>query len=584
VSVPATTTEVPAWVRELLDKYQAGIAHVFLLAGNVGDYVVPGVGLRTYLTRLFSRRDIVVFYDRSAGLTFPVESMRRRFAELCGLTPQGEDSPVLAALRAVGGGGEAQLPRDPLGALGLVEQVLRNPEVKSVAVIEYLEALAPQGEWSMLSAEDRGVVVALQRWARDPAMASAGNMVILVTSEPGSVHPALRAASSRIEMVRVPPPGYDERLRFVRWLQAKEDPVPLEVTPEEFAAQTAGLSLLHIEDIELRAAREGVPISRSLIRTRKAEIVASEFGEVLEILEPDFGFEAVGGMDHIKRFFVQDVVRPIREGKFGQVPMGIALFGPPGTGKTVLARALAKETGFNCVALNLGKILSMWVGSSERNLEKALACIDSLTPCVVFVDEVDQAGINRGPSGDSGVSNRLFKRLLEYMSDTRHRGRVVFLVASNRPDLVDAALKRPGRLDVKIPVLPPEAPERAQILRALGKRLAGWDVPADLAAEVAAATEGWTGAELEALVVKARQVAARSGRDVPEPDDLRYALSVVTPSTQDLEYQSLVAIRECNDRELLPPGYRDRLADRKALESEISRLAPEEKPRGRREL
>jgi SpoVK/Ycf46/Vps4 family AAA+-type ATPase len=567
--------QFPGWVKELLDKYQAGIAHVFLLAGNVSDYVVPGVGLRKFLTRLFSRREVIVFYDRSAGLTFPLESMKQRFAELCGLAPVGGDE-VLEALRAAGGvaPGEPAFPRDPLGALALVEKVLRNPDVSSVAVIEYLEALAPQGEWSMLSPEDRGVVVALQRWARDPAMMAAGNIVILVTAEPGAVHPALRAASSRIEMVRVPAPGYEERLAFVRWLGQKEDPVPLEVSPEEFAAQTAGLSLVHIEDIELRAAREGVPITRDLIRTRKQEIVASEFGEVLEILEPDFGFEAVGGMEHIKRFFLEDVVRPIREGRFGAVPMGIALFGPPGTGKTVLAKALAKETGFNCVALNLGKILSMWVGSSERNLEKALACIDGLTPCVVFVDEIDQAGVGRGPSGDSGVSNRLFKRLLEYMSDTRHRGRVVFLVASNRPDLVDAALKRPGRLDVKIPVLPPEAPERAEILKALGRKVARWEVPEDLAREVAASTEGWTGAELEALVVKARQVAFRAGREVPDESDLRYALSVVSPSTRDLEYQSLLAIRECNDRELLPLRYRDRLADRRSLEEELERLKP----------
>ncbi|MEW6048479.1 MAG: ATP-binding protein, partial [Bacillota bacterium] len=422
-----------------------------------------------------------------------------------------------------------------------------------------------------------------QRWARDPAMAAAGNMVILVTGEPSAVHPSLRAASSRIELVRVPPPGYEERLRFVGWLGQKEDPVPLEVRPEEFAAQTAGLSLVHMEDIELRAARLGTPITRELIRTRKQEIVASEYGEVLEILEPDFGFEALGGMDHIKRFFLEDVVRPVREGKPSQVPMGIALFGPPGTGKTVLAKALARETGWNCVALNMAKIFSMWVGSSERNLEKALACIEGLTPCVVFVDEIDQVGVGRGPSGDSGVSNRLFKRLLEYMSDTRHRGRVVFLVASNRPDLVDAALKRPGRLDVKIPVLPPEAPERAQILRVLGRRLAGWDVPAGLAEEVAAKTEGWTGAELEALVVKARQVASRKGRSVPEEADLRYALGVISPSTRSLELQSLLAIRECNDREFLPPRYRERIPDEGTLEKELERLQAAQ-PRQRREI
>jgi hypothetical protein len=120
--------------------------------------------------------------------------------------------------------------------------------------------------------------------------------------------------------------------------------------------------------------------------------------------------------------------------------------GPAGTGKTAMAEAVAKEAGINCVILNPARIFGKYVGDTERNLDRALYAILAMAPVLVFIDEIDQS-VSRGASGDSGVSNRFFKRLMEFMSDTSHRGKVVFLAASNRPDLMDPALRRPGRFD-----------------------------------------------------------------------------------------------------------------------------------------
>lgn len=236
-------------------------------------------------------------------------------------------------------------------------------------------------------------------------------------------------------------------------------------------------------------------ITLDLVRERKEEIVRSEFAEILEIMEPKVSFDDIGGLDYVKEFFKKNVVRPMREGNATRVPMGVLLLGPPGTGKTVLAETVAKESSMNCASLDVGKLLGSYVGQSERNLERALECIRFLALTIVIVDELDQAGMNRTNSGDSGVSGRIFRQLLEFMSDIGHRGKILWLGLSNRPDLLDATLKRPGRFDKKVSILPPEPEEREAIFRVMFRKYA---VPCNVGdwSRVVEATEGWTGAEI----------------------------------------------------------------------------------------
>ncbi|MGQ9512867.1 ATP-binding protein [Thermodesulfitimonas sp.] len=229
--------------------------------------------------------------------------------------------------------------------------------------------------------------------------------------------------------------------------------------------------------------------------------------------------------------------------------MGVLLLGSPGTGKSVLAEAVAKESGMNCCSLNVGRLLGSYVGQSEKNLARALECIEALAPTIVFIDEIDQAGLSR--TGDNtGVTNRIFQQLLQFMSETRHRGRIVFLAASNRLDLIDPALKRPDRFDKKVPILAPEAAEREAIFRTFFRKY-GIPAESDLNLSPAvAATEGWTGAEMEALVLKAWELAGDrplSARDLAE------ALKRYVPSTWGVEEMTALAVAECNDLDLFPP-------------------------------
>jgi SpoVK/Ycf46/Vps4 family AAA+-type ATPase len=403
-----------------------------------------------------------------------------------------------------------------------------------------------------------------------------GNPVILLTSNLSDLHMAIRSASSKFEAIRVPLPDRRARLEFIGQYREKNQKTVWEPTPEQLANATAGLSLIHIEDIFLRAEQDG-KLTWDLVRERKQDIVASEFGEVLEILEPRFGFEMIGGLDHVKRFFQDSVINPMRSGNLKRVPMGILLTGPAGTGKTAVAEAVAFEAKVMCFILNPAKIFGKYVGDTERNLDRALNAIDASEQAIVFVDEMDQS-VSRGSSGDSGVSNRFFKRLMEFMSDTGHRGRIVFLAATNRPDLMDAALRRPGRFDKKIPFLIPDETERKAIFEVMARKY-GLQIQ-DVPASCIKATVGWTGAEIELVTVKAVEVMEDEGKS-PE-DSLKYATTVISPSTADVEFMTLLAVRECNDKTLLPPQYQKLIDQREELEKQIKEKAPEQ--RGRREL
>jgi len=408
------------------------------------------------------------------------------------------------------------------------------------------------------------------RWARDREISDLGSPVFLVAENLSDIHPALRAASSRIEAVQVTLPDLDERQRFIEGLAEKyalEGGIAnlQDITVPQMARLTAGLRKLHLEDIFMRADTDGVPVTPELVKERKNDIISSEYGDVLQIIDPDVDFNDIGGMEHIKEFFRKNVINPLRDGNLRRCPMGILLPGPAGTGKTVLAEAVAKESGINCCSLNLAKIMDRWVGASEGNLEKALQCIEALSPAIVVVDEIDQSGLSRDNSGDSGVSNRLFKRLLEFMSDTRHRGKVVFVGLTNRPDKMDAALKRPGRFDKKVPILPPDTNERADIYRVMCRKYGlACALSEEEMQEVAEATDGYTGAEIEALVLKAAEVAEDSGSEEISAENVRYALEVYRPTTQSIEEMTRLALEECNDLELLPPAYRQKVAERRA--------------------
>ncbi|MGH9944985.1 MAG: ATP-binding protein, partial [Pyrinomonadaceae bacterium] len=249
-----------------------------------------------------------------------------------------------------------------------------------------------------------------------------------------------------------------------------------------------------------------------------------------------------------------------REGRTARVPMGVLFTGPMGTGKTFVAEAFAKECGLTTIKLK--NFRSKWVGATEGNLEKILGVIRAIGQVIVIIDEGDRAFGNTDGEGDGGTSSRVIARIKEFMSDTSNRGRILFLVMTNRPDKLDVDLKRAGRLDRKIPFLYSQTAEEVEtVAQALvRKNRIKTDVNfADLREGFSRQLVGYSNADVEAVILLANDDAARAGgvdASVTAEHFLRAAADYFPSRDAELiEYMELLAVFEASSRRLLPVKY-----------------------------
>jgi SpoVK/Ycf46/Vps4 family AAA+-type ATPase len=294
-----------------------------------------------------------------------------------------------------------------------------------------------------------------------------------------------------------------------------------------------------------------------LIASRKREILERECFGLIEFVVPAFGFEVVGGMDEVKKDLLV-IAGSIRDGQIARVPMGILFTGPMGTGKTFVAEAFARECGLTTIKLK--NFRSKWVGATEGNLEKILNVIRAIGQVVVIVDEGDRAFGNTDGDGDGGTSSRVIARIKEFMSDTSNRGRILFLVMTNRPDKLDVDLKRAGRLDRKIPFLYSQTPEEVENIARASVRKNRINTDVDFTSIRDAFSKklvGYSNADVEAVILMANDDAARSSSTTVSADQFVSAAADYFPSrdTELLEYMELLAVFESSSRRLLPEKY-----------------------------
>jgi SpoVK/Ycf46/Vps4 family AAA+-type ATPase len=254
---------------------------------------------------------------------------------------------------------------------------------------------------------------------------------------------------------------------------------------------------------------------------------------------------------------LKEVAEIMRRGLHSAAPMGIILMGPPGTGKSYLAECFAKECGMLCVRFR--PLRQMYVGQSERNQEKAFAAIRALAPVVVIVDESDQAegGSRDQGSGDSGVSERMRASAFNFWADSSLRGKVLRIDSTNRVDLIDSAMRRSGRTDVKIPILMPDEEARRQIFEVVMRK---HRVPTQVRdfAPFAARTPGYTGSDIELAVTTAYRFSLRDGKGAVTEAHLDAALDDFIPASRDqaaVDHMTLLALDECRNRRLLPRNH-----------------------------
>jgi SpoVK/Ycf46/Vps4 family AAA+-type ATPase len=291
-------------------------------------------------------------------------------------------------------------------------------------------------------------------------------------------------------------------------------------------------------------------------------MIERECQGLLEFLESPFTLDNLAGLGAVKAWLREDT-QLLRRGVLNALPMGYLITGRIGTGKTFLIQCWAGELGIPCVVFK--NFRDRWVGATESNLEKIFSVLHALGQAVVFVDEADQAaGKREGGDSDGGLSGRVYAMLAKEMSDTRNRGRIIWVFATSRPDLLEVDLKRQGRLDVHIPLFPPQtAAEMHELLRSVARKLKVPLSDADLPAIPEGVVLG--GNEIEGIFVRALRVhALAADPGMPLKEILAGVIGEVRPSahTRKLEYMDLVAVKECTDARFLPDRY--------------SRLTPEE--------
>lgn len=537
------------WYQKFLNTYKAGISHEFILYFNIRDVVDNHRSLDKYIYDEFIKQrgfGIIAFYDVSKGLTFFEQSMAREFHKIT--------SNVAVNL----------LTSLPSKIFPYIDMALRN--TKMVLFIEHVEKIIPPGDMGSLSYEERIALIWLSEWSNDARISSVGSTIVMMANTLAEVNSEVLRSSYRIEPILVELPSEEERKEYIKYLVEEKD-IKMELSVEEFSKLSSGLSKRAIKDIKLKAESENVAISFDFIKEKKYSVLKKEYGDVLEFIYPEIGFEDVGGMEKAKNYLIKNIVQPIKKGDLRRVPMGILLCGPSGTGKTLLVNALAKSSGFNCVKIDMSRILGQYVGESEKNFKKCLLGAQSQQPVIVFVDEIDTA-FRRGDGNDSGVSRNIFSEFLQFTSNTNNRGKVIFIAATNRPDLLDAALKRAGRFDKKIPILLPEVEERAQIFKIMIKKF-GFLTDIEDFLPFAQQTENYTGAEIETVVRKAYEIANEDDIEgtVLSAAILNEAISRCRPSTQQVEYMTMLAVKECDDKDLLPERYQKLLDDRSNLDN-----------------
>lgn len=604
----------PAWLQRLLLAEQAQVARSFLLSGNITDYAFDPVqgyrpAIRLLVDRLMATKDCVLTYRLSQGLVLHAREpslMERLPQEIRRLLEDPEfrsEPPLLAQICHL----FDVLRRWLTGSLAAGGGEL----LRGVAIVfENVHLSIPQ---SRNDVERNFLVDNLLLWSVSPELFRSNHCLILMAEALEDVANDLRARGGKIEQVHLPRPGSEQaRLKFLLplldpssrmpetrvarlpqgqdWLRGYCDGPYLDRL-RRLSRDTAGLSLLGIEDLLQQAAMspEG-RLAAGDVLALKRERLRQESDGLLEVVEPRRTLDDVGGYQPLKDRLREVVAAldasgdPLRR---STVPMGILFLGPPGTGKSIAAEALAGESRY--ALAKLGNFRGMYVGESERNLGRILALIEALHPVLVFIDEIDQAlGQRSGASGDSGVENRIFGRLLEFMSDEDHRGRILWIGATNFPARIDPAMKRAGRFDLALPFLLPDEASRAEILKVLLRRkLRGVASvvdrvgPKDLAG-LAAATHGCSGAELEAIVGEVLRRLAREQEQSAEPlplsaDQFHQVLAVYRPPAgargRYLEMER-EAIAEVSFLDLLPEPHRQQRQRLVAGESPAAEEAP----------
>jgi SpoVK/Ycf46/Vps4 family AAA+-type ATPase len=319
------------------------------------------------------------------------------------------------------------------------------------------------------------------------------------------------------------------------------------------AGALAGSTLAAAEKLLKTKHHADDELTASDLAEVKKQIVEADCRGLVEFVESKKTLDAISGGDAIKAWLRQDIAL-WEKGDTAALPKGYLLCGPVGTGKSFTVECLAGEAGVPVV--KFGNFRDKWVGSTEGNLERIFRLLRALGRCYVFIDEADQSLGKRESGGDSGVSGRVYSMIAEEMGSSESRGRIIWVLASSRPDLIEVDLKRPGRVDIKIPLLPTaDAREGFQLVRFLC-RSRGLEIGEDRFAELAPKIPVLlTPGAAETIAVKTYRLMRTKAIDSAAA--LAECLDQYRPpvSLETIEFQMRLAIAEASDPSFVPPPF-----------------------------
>lgn len=571
-------SSLPVWSNEMAEIFKSGSISQFLLYGNTGDWVaykdesntLKRLSLRDFLGNvMFTPFEVVIAYDRGHGIrALKGSDLFYSFLKAHDLYHQTSFAALNNNLES-----ENSLPKEPRRAMAIIDRFIRNGLVRSTAksdgilvsnpmriaiIIEYAQYLLPRAETAYTTAETVETLIRIQDWASDPNINNAFISTCLIAENLNDINVEL-VENPRLAKISVGLPNSAEVLSFVEKITSSiEDFSSIcDIDRPSLAQKLEGLSYLDIQNLIERAVKNNKRLSMDFLRKVKKEMIEKSASGRITFVESEHTLDDVAAHREAKKWMRQDASL-MKRGKIKALPMGYLISGRIGTGKTYLVECFAGEAGVPCVELK--NFRDKWVGATEGNLEAIFKILHAMGQVIVFIDEADQvAGKRDGNGGDSGVNGRIYAMLAREMADTRNRGRIFWIFATSRPDLLEVDLKRVGRLDVHIPLFAPQTKEdKKDMFRALARKngvgIKEEDIP-EFSDELDIG-----GNEMEGILVMASRMSELQEEDeekLPIGHFIKEAMESYRPMAHSarLRYMDLAAVIECTDKRFLPEKF-----------------------------
>jgi hypothetical protein len=458
---------MPEWAREIVRQYESDSASQFIIYGNVFDQMMKPLGngvclcsLSEFLIQvLLSRFQVVVSYDIGNGIR--VEKGGETFSRW----PHLQQSP--------------DLPKAPRAAVEFLTSYFRytanlarialDSRTQVACIVRNANLLAPMAPGA-LDYDLSAIASLIRDWASESLLTTHSLATFLIVENLNDLHPLI-VNNPRSARCKIALPSESD-LSATLTAIASRFPSALTGFAKDLravAGQLTGATLSAVESmlkIKEHAKQKIVPGD---LAQMKKQLLEQDCNGLIEFIQSTRTLDDLYGVEKVKAWLRQDLAL-WRKNDLAAIPKGYLLCGPVGTGKTFMVECLAGEAGVPVVKLK--NFRDKWVGSTEGNLEKIFRLLQAMGRAYVFIDEADQAiGRRQSGDGDSGISGRIYSMLAEEMGSSANRGKLIWVLASSRPDLIEVDLKRPGRVDVKIPLFPTvDARESFELLKTLCHR------------------------------------------------------------------------------------------------------------------